>query len=57
MITVLLENVDFEFDLFLFIFGDVHYFDCSQLAGLRVPALVHLAVGAIADDFDELEHA
>lgn len=57
MIAVLLEDVDFEFNLFLFIFGDIHYFDCSQLAGLGVSTLVDLAVGAIADDFDELEDA
>ena len=56
MITVLLENVDFKLNLFLFVFGDIHDLDRSQLAGLGVSALVHLTVRAIADDFDELEN-
>ena len=57
MIAVLFEDVDFEFDLFLFILGDIHYLDGSKLAGLGVSALVDLTVSSIADDFDELEDA
>lgn len=55
MIRVLFEHVDFKLNLFLFVLGDIHDFDRSQLAGLRVSTLIDLTVRAIADDLDELE--
>lgn len=57
VVRVILQHVDLELDLLLLLLGHVHDLYCGQLARARVPALVHLAVGARADHLDQLEDA
>ena len=57
VVRVLAQHVDLQLDLLLLLLAHLHDFDGGQLARLRVTALVHLAVGAVADHLDELEYA
>ncbi len=57
MMRELLQHVDLELDLLLFLLGHVHALDGGELARLGVTALVDLAVGAVADYLDQVEDA
>ena len=57
VVRVFLQHVDLEFYLLLFVLVYVHDFYRGQLSGLRVPPLVDLSIGAVADDFDQVEYS
>lgn len=55
MVGILAQYIDLKFYLLFFIFCNAHDFYCSKIASAAVTTLVHLAVGSIAHNFDEIK--
>ena len=55
MVRILAQYIDLKFYLLFFIFCNAHNFDGSKIASAAMATLVHLAVGSITHNFDEIK--